>query len=201
MAPAILIFVYILTFEWNRKSKLDSAKDCHRFLKYDFLERVRDVKFMYSLSWPRIFFWPIKDKDVSVQKAETRLHHSYVDAAFSELLNQYPFFRYIKMFFLLNASDNILFINKIFLLVLPVVDERDNWISEELVQINTNIISCLFSHSALICQYFYWRFITTVLPVSWEHERIICEMPDCWQAVYLYCKTDMFCSWIHCRGL
>lgn len=90
-----------------------------------------------------------------MQKAETRLHHSYVDAAFSELLNQYPFFRYIKMFFLLNASDNILFINKIFLLVLPVVDERDNWISEELVQINTNIISCLFSHSALICQYFY----------------------------------------------
>lgn len=54
--------------------------------------------------------------------------------------------------FLLNLSDNILLINKIFPLVLPMVAESDNWISEELVLIIINIISYLFTRSALICQ-------------------------------------------------
>lgn len=53
-----------------------------------------------------------------------------------------------------NFPDNILFVYKIFLLVLPVVDERDNWIAAELVLLNMNITSCLFICSALICQGF-----------------------------------------------
>lgn len=42
--------------------------------------------------------------------------------------------------FLLNLSDNFSFINQVFLLVLPMVGERDNWISVELVLINMSTI-------------------------------------------------------------
>lgn len=68
-----------------------------------------------------------------MQRVETNLHNFCADAALPKLSNQYVYFRDMKIFFLLSFPDKILFINKIFLFVPPMLDERENWISEELM--------------------------------------------------------------------
>lgn len=53
--------------------------------------------------------------------------------------------RFFFFFFLLNLPDKVLLINKIFPLVPPMVDERENWISEELILVKMDIIPRLLT--------------------------------------------------------
>lgn len=80
-----------------------------------------------------------------MQKVKTNLHNFYADAALPKLSNQYVCFRDMKTFSLLSLPHKILLIYKIFLLVPPMVDERENWISEELMLVNMDIIPCLLT--------------------------------------------------------
>lgn len=80
-----------------------------------------------------------------MQKVETNLHHFYADTALPKLSNQYVCFGNMKIFFLLSLPDKVLLINKILLLVPPKVDERENWISEQLMLVKMDIVPCLLT--------------------------------------------------------
>lgn len=125
-------FVYILTFEWFEGYWLPSVFERRAFRIYVLL--IRTYNFFFFFQSKDLRKW----RPICIISVQMLLCPNF-QVGMCILETRFFFF------FLLNLPDKVLLINKIFPLVPPMVDERENWISEELILVKMDIIPHLLT--------------------------------------------------------